>query len=103
MIKIIDNKKIELTDDEWTLYKKIVASYTTEFNRGEDMFFDLFETDENGIIIFIKPPSTRRTSFEIFLFLISIMNHQHLRTMHAQIDDICIQVKQKLAELDEKK
>lgn len=96
-LSIIDNKKVDLTNDEWQMYQKIVKSYTTQTNKGEDLFMDLFESDDNGIIIFLKPPSKRQTSFEIFLFLMSIMQHQHLRLMHAQIDDLCGQVKNKIA------
>ena len=55
-LRIIDNKKIEMTSDEWGMYEKIVKSYTTLTNKGEDLFIDLFETDDNGIIIFLKPP-----------------------------------------------
>jgi len=94
-ISIIDNKKVDLTMDEWQMYQKIVKSYTTQTNKGEDLFMDLFESDDNGIIMFLKPPSKRQTSFEIFLFLMSIMQHQHLRLMHAQIDDLCRQLKDK--------
>lgn len=93
---VIDNKRVDLTNDEESMYRKIVQSYTTLTNRGEDLFIDLFETDNNGIIIFLKPPHIRQTSFEVFLFLMSIMQHQHLRQMHAQIDDMCAQVKEKL-------
>lgn len=95
MIKIIDNKKIEMTNDEWTMYEKIVKSYTTSTNKGQDLFIDLFETDENGIIVFLKPPSKRQTSFEVFLFLMAIMQHQHLRQLHQQVDDLCAQLKEK--------
>lgn len=95
-IKVIDNKKIDMTDDEWAMYLRIVKSYTTTSNKGEDLFKNLFETDPNGIIIFLKPPSTFRTSFEVFLFLMSLMQHQHLRLMHQQVDDVCQQVKEKL-------
>lgn len=99
-LRVIDNKKIDLTEDEWILYQKIVKSYTNATNKGEDLFKDLFESNDEGIIIFLKPPSTQRTSFEVFLFLISIMNHQHLRVMYKRIDDICQQVKDKLHLLD---
>ena len=101
-MKVIDNKKIDLTDDEWNMYIKIVKSYTTITNKGEDLFADLFETDDNGIIIFLKPPSKRQTSFEVFLFLMSIMAHQHLRLMHKEVGDMCLQMKEKMKELDEK-
>lgn len=85
-----------MTQDEWLMYEKIVKSYTIGTNKGEDLFIDLFEVDSDGIIIFLKPPSKRQTSFEVFLFLMSLMQHQHLRLMHAQIDDLCAQVKQKI-------
>ena len=100
-MRIIDNKKIDLTDDEWSMYKNIVKSYTTNTNKGEDLFIDLFETDESGMIIFVKPPSKRQTSFEVFLFIISVMVHQHLRSSNKQVDDVCNQMKAKMKELDE--
>lgn len=94
-LRIIDNKKIDMTDDEWNMYMKIVQSYTTSTNNGEDLFKDLFETDNDGIIVFLRPPSKFRTSFEVFLFLMSIMQHQHLRQMHQQVDEACALIKKK--------
>src|SRR5271170_4033144 len=96
MIQIIDNKKIEMTPDEHQLYQRIVKSYTTSTNRGEDLFVDLFETDEEGIIVFLKPPSKRQTSFEIFMFLMALMQHQHLRLMRRQVDEMCAQMQAKI-------
>ena len=101
-MRAIDNKKIDLTDDEWNMYLKIVKSYTTPTNRGEDLFIDLFETDDNGIIMFLKPPSKRQTSFEVFLFLMSAMQHQHLRLMYKEVEGISKQMKEKIKELDDK-
>lgn len=95
-MKVIDNKKIDMTEDEWVMYDKIVKSYTTQTNKGEDLFIDLFETDNDGIIIFLKPPSKFRTSFEVFLFLMSLMQHQHLRLMHKQVDEACKEIREKL-------
>lgn len=95
-IYIIDNKKLDMTDDEYLMYQKIVKAYTTPTNKGEDLFIDLFETNNDGIIMFLKPPSRRQTSFEVFLFLMSLMQHQHLRLMHAQVDDLCEQVRKKI-------
>jgi hypothetical protein len=101
-LHIIDNKRVDLTSDEWEMYQNIVRSYTTTTCKGEDLFVDLFESDENGIIIFLKPPSKRQTSFEIFLFLMAIFEHQHLRIMHSEVNDICDQMKLKLKEIEEK-
>jgi hypothetical protein len=102
MIQIIDNKKVEMTGDENQLYQRIIGSYTTKTNKGEDLFIDLFETDDDGIIVFLKPPSKRQTSFEIWMFLMSLCQHQHLRIMHNEVSDVCNQMKEKMHELDEK-
>lgn len=96
--RIIDNKRIDMTDDEWNMYQKIVKSYTNTTNKGEDLFIDLFETDDRGIIMFLKPPSARRTSFEVFLFLMALMQHQHLRLIQEQVNEMCEQVKKKLSD-----
>jgi hypothetical protein len=96
-IRVIDNKKVDLTDDEWTMYQKIVQSYTSLTNKGEDLFIDLFETNNDGIIIFLKPPTKRQTSFEVFLFLMAVMQHQHLRLMHDQVNEAVAQLKEKAA------
>lgn len=102
MIRVIDNKKVEMTNDEWDMYQKIVLSYTTTTNKGEDLFIDLFETDDNGIIRFLKPPSKRHTSFEVFLFLMALFQHQHVRLMYMQVDDLAAQLKNKVKEIDDK-
>jgi hypothetical protein len=94
-IRIVDNKRLDMTEPEWAMYQKIVKSYTTMTNKGEDLFIDLFETDSQGIIVFLKPPSRRQTSLEVFLFLMSLMQHQHLRLMHQQVDEAVAELKKK--------
>jgi len=102
VIRVVDNKKLDMTDDEWQLYQKIVKSYTNNLNRGEDLFMDLFETNHNGIIVFLKPPSKRQTSFEIVLFLVNLMAQQNMRQMYLQVEDVCNQMKDKMKEIDSK-
>lgn len=101
-IVVVDNKKVDMTNDEYAMYQRIVKSYTTLTNKGEDLFIDLFETDAEGIIMFLKPPSKRHTSFEIFLFLMSLMQQQHLRLLYKQVDDVCEQMRAKMKEIEEK-
>jgi hypothetical protein len=101
-IRVVDHKKLDMTEDEFAIYQKIVKSYTTSTNKGEDLFTDLFEVDGRGIIIFLKPPSVRRTSFEVWLFLMSLMQNQHLRQIYLQVEDIANQMKEKLKEINEK-
>ncbi len=94
-IQVVDNKKLDMTNDEMVMYHNIVQSYTSFSNKGEDMFIDLFESNEDGIITFLKPPSKRHTSLEVFLFLMALMQHQHLRLMHQQVDEIVSELKSK--------
>lgn len=102
-IKIIDNKKVDVTHDEWAMYEKICESYDNPpSQKGRDLFIDLFEVDENGIIVYLKPPHSRLCSFEVYLFLMSLMVHQHLRLAHKKVDDLCEKVEAKLKELDRK-
>jgi hypothetical protein len=99
-IRVVDSKKLDMTQDEFDLYQKIVKSYTTLTNRGEDLFIDLFETDDRGIIRFLKPPSKRQTSFEVFLFLMALQQQQHIRLMYEQVDDLVKQIKTKIEVLE---
>ena len=101
-IRVVDNKRLDMTQEEWDMYQKIVKSYTTTTNKGEDLFIDLFQTDERGIIILLKPPSKFRTSMEVFLFVMSLQQQQHIRVMYDQVADIAAQMKDKIKEIDEK-
>lgn len=85
MIRIIDNKKIELTESEFALYQKISKSYDRPNFKGEDLFKGLFETDKTGKIIFLIPPTGKYSSMEVYMFLMNVMVHQ-------QLGDACRQV-----------
>lgn len=78
-----------MTADEYSMYERICRSYDRANFTGEELFKELFETDDNGIIVMLIPPSKRFTSMEVYLFLMSIQMHQHLRLMHQQIDEAC--------------
>lgn len=87
--RVIDNKRVELSDDEWRMYQDICRSYDKPNFKGKDLFIGLFETDpETGVIIFLRPPSQQFTTFEVFLFLMSVMQHQHIRVMYGRVDSI---------------
>jgi hypothetical protein len=99
---IIDNKKIDLTGDEYALYDKICRSYDRPNCKGEELFKGLFETDDNGIITFIVPPSIRQTSMEIYLFVSSIYQHQHMRILYNKFDALEKKLNDKMIELEKK-
>lgn len=101
-IRIIDNRKISLTQNEWDMYQTIARSYDRANFKGEELFKNLFESDDNGIILFLKPPNDKYVSMEVFLFVSAIMLHQHIRQMHSTAVGIYGQLNQKAAEFDQK-
>jgi hypothetical protein len=95
-IKIIDNKKIDLTEEEWQMYSDICLSYNRTNFRGEELFKDLFSTNNKGIITGIRPPSYKYTSFEVISFMFIIMNNQQLRIIRTQVDRLCADINEKV-------
>lgn len=99
MLRIIDNKRIDLTNSEHQLYKEICEFYDKGMFKGEDLFKDLFETDSNGIIIFLRPPKDKAYfSMEVYMFLMSVMVHQHLGASCSQAESCIQEMKNVMAE-----
>lgn len=96
--RIIDNKKIDLTESEWKLYQKICTSYDKPNFQGKDLFAGLFETDDNGKIIFLIPPVSKHSSMEVFMFLVSIMVHQHVGQACVHVNDLRKELQLKINE-----
>lgn len=80
-IRIIDNKKVNMTDAEFEYYFGICRSYDRQSFKGEEMFKGLFESDDNGMIVFIHPPKAKATSMECYLYIIGVMHMQAVRAM----------------------
>ncbi len=98
-IKIIDNKKILMSHDEWKYYKNLCRAYDTDYQKGEEFFREHFETNSSGVITFVRPPHKKYSSLEIYTFLISIMINQHLRLMHDQVDSLVKEAGEKYREM----
>lgn len=84
-IRIIDNKKVSMTPDEFRFYNEICKGYDRPNFNGKDLFQDHFETNEDGIIIYVKPPHKKYSSMEVFTFLISLQVNQQLRIAQEQV------------------
>jgi hypothetical protein len=98
MIRIIDNKKVSMTNDEYSSYEEICKGYDRPNFKGKDLFQDHFEVNEDGIIIFVKPPHKKYSSMEVFTFLISLMVNQQLRIAQDQIATMISEARQKFSE-----
>src|SRR3972149_7044137 len=101
MIRIIDHKRVDLTNDELQMYQQICRSYDEPKvnTKGEDLFVDHFDVDGDGIITFVKPPSRRYSSLEVYCFLISIMQNQHMRNLYEQNKMLVKETSNKIKEL----
>lgn len=93
-IRIVHNKKLSMTDQEWEAYSNICRAYDRPNFKGDDLFIDLFDTDKHGNITFIKSPS-RQTSMEVFLFVCALYTHQGRRILE-------VKEEQRLEELSRK-
>lgn len=104
MLRVIDNKRIDLTDAEWQLYQSICKSYDDDrlHRKGSDLFVGLFETNKDGIIIFLRPPTQKFSSMEVYMFLIGVMVHQHLGTACDQVDALAQRLLEKEIAYDER-
>jgi len=101
-LRIIDNQKFDITDREYDEYIKICRSYDRPSFRGEELFRGLIQTDNNGQIIYIKPPSDRYTSFEAISFAFYLLNTQGLRAMQKQVDTMLKEVREQVKAILEK-
>ncbi len=95
-VHIIDNKKVRMTNDEWEYYNTICKSYNRPNFKGEELFKNLFESDDDGIITFLKPPCTSYTSIEVFLFVVTIYQQQHMRIMYDQLRGLMVEVREEI-------
>lgn len=98
MIRIIGNKKVEVTDDEWHLYQEICKSYESPTNpnfKPASLFISCFESNEDGLIQWVCPPRNgKQTSMEIYMFLLALQQQQYLRLFDKRIEQTCADAKQ---------
>jgi hypothetical protein len=101
-IRIIDNKKVWMTPDEYRYFEEICQGYDRPNFQGKDLFQDHFESNDSGIIVFVKPPHKKYSSMEVFTFLVSVQVNQQLRLAREQMDVLIKEAENKLREtLDE--
>ena len=57
---------------------------------------DMFDTNGDGIITFVKPPEKRAFTMEAFCFMTSVMVNQHLRIAQQTVDALVLESKQNM-------
>jgi len=96
-LRIIANRRIELTEDEWKYYQEMCNHYIS----GKELFNNLFETNESGLITFLRPPDGK-FSMEVVLFLQNIMVHQYVRKMYREHQEVLNELKSELQKISSK-
>lgn len=86
MMRIIDDRQVDLTPDEWEEYQRLCQEYTTVTVEGKHLFRGLLTVNNDGIIISVHP-GKGYLSMEIWLFLACVMQNQHLRLMYRQLNE----------------
>jgi len=87
-MKIIDNKNIDMTDEEWIYYLELVKSITDVRTNGALYFKNLFTTDNRGYIIMIMPKN--EIPWLILFFIQNLMINQRLK----EFDDCSKKIKE---------
>lgn len=81
MIRAVDNKRLDLSDEEYSYYLKLIEAF------GKEDFSGLFSSDKNGQIVSITPPVDRQISLGSIFFILNVMMNQRLRAMGAAIEN----------------
>lgn len=77
--RVIDYKKIDMSNDEWIYYQKLIKTFSTNDSSGSQYFHDLFDADDDGYIYMIHPPFGREIPWAVIMFLQNLMINQHER------------------------
>ena len=98
--RVISNQFVLMDDEEWQYYQEICRSYDKPPSvKGSELFADLIVSDDDGIITYVKAPSVRQTSMEIWLFLNGIFTRQQMRLMRGQVDNAIAEFKTNSAKM----
>ena len=86
--RIIDYKRVDITDEEYSYYQQIVNEFSDGVYSGSEQFRDTFEVDNDGLIYLIKPPLKKATPWVVIVFLQNLMINQRLR----KIEDLVLEI-----------
>jgi hypothetical protein len=85
MRQIIDHKSVDMTDEEFAYYKRLVVEFTVGTSSGAEQFRDLFDVDVDGCITLIRPPIRKQIGWGVLFFMQNLMINQRLRRMEDRI------------------
>ena len=87
MIRVVDYKAVDMTDEEFEYYNKLTQELTFGTYNAKEQFHDMFDVDENGYISMIRPPMKKEVYWAVIVFLQNLMLNQHIRKMENWIKE----------------
>jgi hypothetical protein len=82
LIRAVGNKRLELSEDEF----KYFCALKDQF--GGHSFAGLFDTNKNGIITTVNPPTNKNVPLGVIFFLLNVMMNQRVRILDKKINKI---------------
>ena len=82
MIRAVGNKRLELSDSEFYYYNSLVSQF------GTKDFVGLFDTDKNGILTSITPPTDSPIHIGVVYFVLNVMMNQRVRMLDEELKKV---------------
>ena len=86
MKRVIDYKAVDMTDEEFDYYKKLVQEFTFEMYDGKAQFQDLFDVDDDGCISMIRPSLGKEVAWAVLIFLQNLLLNQRTRRIENKVE-----------------
>lgn len=87
MRRVVDYKAIDMSEEEWEYYNKIVAEFSVGNKNGKEQFRDLFDVDGEGCITMIHPPLKKEIAWAVLFFTQNLMINQRLRKIEKWVEE----------------
>lgn len=82
MIRAVGNKRLDLTDSEYSYFLELKEAV------GERDFVGLFKTDKNGFITAVMPPADKGINVLVVYFILNIMLNQRIRLLEGSLKKV---------------
>ncbi len=86
-LRVVDYKHVDMEDEEFEYFQKLVSKFTYGTYFGKEQFKDLFEVDSEGCIQFINPPVDKEIAWSVLFFVQNLMINQRLRRIEKRVKE----------------
>lgn len=90
MIRAVGNKRLDLSDSEFSYFKVLKETF------GESGFRGLFSTNKNGLITSVTPPLNNKVEIGIVYFILNVMLNQRVRILDDKVNNFA-KIQEKIA------